>query len=350
VIAPLESFDPEEFKRSWVSAAVLKSPELKSSGLIKGVLILNQVDHVLKLLPSIRSLFFIIERRGWHGMNTSRLADIKLIEDSSTAEHTKQLFPDAIGLDLGPADFVDHASFFPLNRTCEADVIQISCWSKRKRIELYIEAATLLPKVSFIHLGHFENGGTDQELKYRDECIAHATKAGCKMSFPFGDRSHNSELPVAKNEMNDWINKAKIGVLTTTSEGINRFKMECLAADRPVLVPDDVATPTKKHITAKTGCFYKPNPASLADAISATLANRMSFRPRDYILTYTGKDRSISRLKEALKTICCRTGQDFAYGDIDWDGRNQSLLWGEEAITLLTAVTERFSPRFSPAP
>ena len=37
-------------------------------------------------------------------------------------------------------------------------------------------------------------------------------------------------------EINDWINRARVGVLTTGSEGINRFKMECIAADRPIVV------------------------------------------------------------------------------------------------------------------
>src|SRR5690606_30871216 len=132
-------------KLSSVSAGVLRRPVVRDGKLARGLLFLNEIDAIVKRLPELPRLFILIERRGWHGINRAEHADIKLVEDSSTVEFTRKLFPDTPLLELSNADFVDQEVFRPLGLTPEFDVIQIACWSARKRIELFIQAAALLP-------------------------------------------------------------------------------------------------------------------------------------------------------------------------------------------------------------
>lgn len=331
-------------KLSSVSAGVLRRPVVRDGKLARGLLFLNEIDAIVKRLPELPRLFILIERRGWHGINRAEHADIKLVEDSSTVEFTRKLFPDTPLLELSNADFVDQEVFRPLGLTPEFDVIQIACWSARKRIELFIQAAALLPEVSFVHFGHFEDGGTPEELAYRDACVRRAKASGANITFPFTTNETDRGLPSTKEEINAWINRARLGVLTTSLEGHNRFKMECIAADRPVLVPSDTTTPTKKHVTPETGLFYQPTAAALAEAIRAALANPGQFRPREYLLAHAGRARAVQQLKAAVRDVCERKGEVDRFDDIDWDGRNERYVWAEKAIALLTEIVEEFRP------
>jgi glycosyltransferase involved in cell wall biosynthesis len=333
------------FYAPWVSAAVLEPPVFHQGKWEKGALIINQVDPVLELFPELKQCFFVIERRGWYGPNDARQADIKLVEDLTTWEESQRAAPAAILLDIGPADFVDHAAFFPLDCPTEYDVIQISCWSARKRIELFIDAAERLPHLRFVHLGHFEFDGKAEEYAYMDSCVERAERIAKNVSFPLWGTKRNEELPTAKTQVNQWINLARVGVLTTMSEGINRFKMECLAAGRPMLVPSDVDAPTRKHITAETGALFEPTADALAGAIVSVLERRDALDPRGYVLANTGKTRSLNKLKAALREVCARTGGWYHFDGIDWDGRNQSLAWGENGLRLLGDLVEQFRSR-----
>lgn len=113
---------------------------------------------------------------------------------------------------------------------------------------------------------------------------------------------------------------------------INRFKMECLAAGVPVLVPSDVSYPTKKHITDKTGALFEPTPKELARTIEDVLTHLNRYNPRDYIERTTGKPIALRKLSGALEKISKRDGREYRFDDIDWDGRNQSLIWGEKVF------------------
>src|SRR5262249_50284252 len=68
------------------------------------------------------------------------------------------------------------------------------------------------------------------------------------------------------------------------------------------------------------------------------------FAPRQYMLETTGKTRSVALLKAALADVCRKTGSSYHFDAIEWDGRNQSLTWGNKAIELLTNITRKYVP------
>jgi glycosyltransferase involved in cell wall biosynthesis len=324
-----------------LSLGILRQPQKRGGRDLKGVLILNHVDEVCQHFPTLKNQFILIERIGWHGMCCAKNADIKLIEDPSTLEKTRRNFPKDSLLFFCNADFVDDTSFVPNGSTPEFDVIQIACWSPRKRIELFIKAAAKLPHLSFVQMGHFEHNGTSEELGYREKCIQLAQKLGAKIYFPFRNQTCNNDLPNSKEEINDWINRARIGVLTATPEGCNRFKMECLAADRPMLIASDAGATTQRHINEKTGSLFKPTARALATAITRMLATRAQYSPRSYLLQHSGRSVVVPILQSALKRHCEKLGIDDSFTDIDWDGRNSEFLWGEAAWARLKETMAR---------
>jgi hypothetical protein len=327
----LESF----FTPRHMAAATLKEPHVAGGRVEKGAMILSHIDNVVQLFPELRRFFFLLERKGWHGLAHARAADIKFVEDLSFLDVTAKLFPRAILLPLSNADFVDTSIFRPLGSEPQYDVIQIACWRQRKRIELLIQAAAMLPHLSFVQLGSFELGGTREELEYRDACIRLAAETGAQVTFPFAHCGRNHELPWDKHVINQWINKARIGVLTASREGHNRFKMECMAADRPVLLARDAGAATQKHLNERTGSLFDPTPDALARAITEMLSQPERFVPRDYVLEHSGHAVSLAKLKSALRQACERTGETYRFDAIEWDGRNEHYSWGEDAFALV---------------
>lgn len=327
--------------RAHLSGKVLKDPLQIEGRLSKGAIIASQVDLIVEQIPDIKRFFYIIERRAWRGVNESRYADIKLIEDLSLWDESQKRSPNAILLDIGPADFIDTSAFVPLGLTKDYDGIQISSWDRFKRPYLFIRGVALMPGSRFIRLGHYIRGGNLEELTLRDDCLEETRRIGANIDYPFAHLNSNEGMPQTKEEINRYINRSRLGILTTKVEGINRFKMECLSADVPVLVPEDTSYPTKKHITEETGLLFSPTPEGLARTIEYALANLEKFSPRKYILENTGQENSLKKLKRALRVLCERDGTTYHFEDVSWDGRNQSLVWGEEIFYLIKNSIER---------
>ncbi len=321
-----------EVPDEYISGRILKEPKRGDGKIIKGAIILSQLDYIIQNFPTIRNYFYTTERRAWRGLNESVYADIKLVEDLSFWDETHEKFPNAICLDIGPADFVDTDSFYPTSKNKKYDGIQISSWDAFKRPFLFVSACALLPQMNFVKIGHFVRGGNLEEISTRDQCLELTKRLGANISYPYANLDNNHLMPKSKEEINHLINSASIGILTSNVEGINRFKMECLSADIPFLVAEDAACPTKKHINKSTGMLFEPTSEGLARAIKELNSKIGSMNPREYILKNTGKKVSLGKLRDALRKLSERDNQEFHFGDIGWDGRNESLLWGRENL------------------
>lgn len=82
--------------------------------------------------------------------------------------------------------------------------------------------------------------------------------------------------------------------------------------------------------------FFEPTPQDLAKAIESVQKNIQDYDPREYVLNNTGKKKSLIKLKRALKQLCIQDNLDYIFEDIDWDGRNQSLIWGKKVFEELS--------------
>lgn len=319
-----------QWRDRYFSFAILARPR-KGSGIVeKGAIIVNQCDEIVRAIPEIKRHFYLVERKGWHGINGNETADVKLVDDLSTLEETKRRFPNSIALEFSNADFVDTDVFKPLGTPKIYDGIQIAAWKPFKRHDLFVKAAALLPERRFLKFGHFWDGGDKGERALRRETATLSKKLGARIKFPYSFLPTNRFLPRNPERINRIINSARMGILTSDREGVNRFKMECLSADIPFLVPKDAASPTKKHITKETGVLFLPTPRGLAEAIKHVEENYDSFSPRRYVLSRTGKENALRALKEALSSLADRDGYSRDFSEVRWDGRNQSLVWNKK--------------------
>ncbi len=325
-----------------ISLRILREPLVRGGGINKGAIVLSDVDETLGRFPILKKYFYIIERRGWSGINISKYADIKLVEDSSILDKTKKFFPKAILLDMAGADFVDTDNFKPLNIRKEYTGIQISTWQNFKRPELFFDAIKLIPNKKFLKFGHLiYKERNEEELNYRARFIKLAKKERLNVELPYSTFPNNDGLPNNPKEINAILNKAKMGILTSKDEGINRFKLECMSANIPVLVPRDATYPLKKHVNNKTGVIYDPTPEGLARAIKIVEEQIDEFSPREYVLRNTGNKNSLNKLKQALRTLAKRDDSEDIYSEIEYDGRNQSLIWDEKAEIFLQNLIDK---------
>jgi len=329
-----------QIDEAYISGRILKEPDIENGSIRKGAIILSQCDYVVSEIPKLMDYFYIIERRGWEGINESKCAEIKLVEDLSTWEDTVRLFPNAILLPIGPADFVDTNAFKPLGIEKKYSGIQISSWDRFKRPFLFLEGIALLPEKRFLRLGHLVRNGDGEEILLKKQVREIIRKENIhNIEIPHLNVTRNPLLPGTKEEINYFLNQSKMGILTTQVEGINRFKMECLSSDIPVLVPSDASVPTRKHINDRTGLLFEPTPSGLIKAIQFVEDNYEQFSPRNYVLENTGIKTSLDKLINKLNVLSKEEG---AFDDITWDGRNQSLDWGKEMMNMLKVKIENY--------
>lgn len=320
------------------SGTILKPPSRLGRRLEKGAVILSSVDAIVELLPELLSFFYVIERRGWEGVNDSEHADVKLVEDMSVVADARLRSPRAVLLPLGPADFVDTDVFKPAMVRKHYAAIQIARWDDFKRHELFIEAAARLPKYRFLKFGHFADGGTAEELHLRDAIVAMASKTAPNVRVAFAHARSNEALPGDASVITRVINGARMGIVTSAVEGICRFKMECLACDLPVLVPSGTCWPLGKHICDRSGLTYDPTPSGLAHAIEVALERLDAFDPRRYLLETSGIRRSVASLELVLNALSRKEGHEPHFCGLGWNGRNESLTWNDNVLNMLRAA------------
>jgi len=314
------------FNPKRICGRVLKDPFIKGRKIQKGAVILACPDKVQEQIPDLKDYFYIIERRGWNGMTDANSADIKLVEDITKWEETKEQLPNALLLDAAGGDFVNTDTFYPLNLEKKYTGIQIARWCQLKRHDLFVRAGAKLPQHHFLKFGNFYRGGTFEEIELRKEIINLSKFLNANINFPYCDLMNNEGFANAE-EVNLLINQSRIGILTSLNEGNNRFKTECMSADIPVLIPEDIeGGAAKKHINSLTGALFEPSPEGLAKAIETTLRNYTTFHPRSYILENTGIKRSTQKLVDALNTLARRDGSAEDFEGIYWDGREQTLI------------------------
>lgn len=317
-----------------LSVAIVARPRRGSGVIEKGAVIVNECDRLFDAVPRLKDYFYLVERRGWFGMNKERSADVKLVDDLTTMEETRRKFPRAIVLEFANGDFVDTDKFRPLGIPKTYTGIQIAAWQRFKRHDLFVEAAALLPDRKFLKFGHFWLGpghwGWLTSSLRRRRIIRKARRLKSSIDFPFSDAKDIRGLLWNAEEVNRLMNAAKMGILTSEHEGLNRFKMECLSADIPMLVPEDAGSATTRHINEKTGVLFEPTPEKLAQAIRYVEHHLTDFSPRAYVVEYTGMHRALPALKRALQSLARRDGFARNYEEVYWDGRNESLVWGKE--------------------
>lgn len=336
---------PQSQEKKLISGVILRSPERSSGVPRKGVVVCNFPRIVKDRIPDLPDLYWIVQRKGWKGFMASRAADIQLVDDIPAQRFWNRLasllqaarrwtpWPDKTRLPtplpFGNADFVDTEAFAPDGQSKTYDAIMIAQWNRLKHHQLLVDAFRILKRqgvaVRGLMFGHFVNTNDNSAIDYKKR-IVETIRAEClPIDIPAADATTNEGLDKTKKVMAAWINASRVGLLLSKSEAINRFKMECLSCDVPMIICDDACWCVKKHIGPQTGIVVDRRADAVANAILA-VKDVKKFSPRDYIMANTGIDRAMAALQNAVDELDAEMGLEPA-PIARYDGRNNTLKW-----------------------
>ena len=345
-----------------VCGVILRSPERNARVTRKGVVVCNFPNIAKDRVPSLSEFYWIVQRRGWSGFTVSRAADIQLVEDVPAQRRWNMLasllqaarcrtpWPDKTRLPtllpFGNGDFVDTAAFTPDGRAKTYDAIMIARWDRFKHHQLMVDAFRVLKRqgaaVRGLMFGHIAGTNVPTAMAYKKRIVETIRTEALPIDLPGADATNNEGSDKTKSSMAAWINTSRVGLLLSKIEGINRFKMECLSCDVPMIICDDACWCVRKHIGPETGIVVARRADAVAKAILA-VKDGAKYSPRDYIMANTGIDRAMAGLQEAVDELDAGMGLEPA-PIARYDGRNNTLKW-RGFIDSLSAEVANSGPR-----
>jgi glycosyltransferase involved in cell wall biosynthesis len=195
--------------------------------------------------------------------------------------------------------WVDHRLFRPLPDVAkEFDLIMIAAWGAYKRHHCFFHALRDLRvrghRLRALLLGY----PIGMSLK---EILDQARFYGVE------DQLEVHEL-VPYKQVNDFLNRAKINIMWSRKEGVNRAIIEGMFAGVPCLVREGFNYGYKySYINEQTGCFSTER--QLPDTILTMLENHARFNPRDWVMENMSCQRATAILSAKIKEVATKAGE-----------------------------------------
>jgi glycosyltransferase involved in cell wall biosynthesis len=113
---------------------------------------------------------------------------------------------------------------------------------------------------------------------------------------------------VPYKQVNDFLNRAKINIMWSRKEGVNRAIIEGMFAGVPCLVREGFNYGYKySYINKQTGCFSTER--QLPDTILTMLENHARFNPRDWVMENMSCQRATAILSAKIKEVATKVGE-----------------------------------------
>jgi glycosyltransferase involved in cell wall biosynthesis len=195
--------------------------------------------------------------------------------------------------------WVDHRKFHPLPHVKkEFDLVMVAGWGVYKRHYRFFEALSRLrrqgrrPRVLLV--GY--NVGWKKET-----VLDHARYFGIADQLEVLER-------VPYDRMNDAVNRAKVHLLWSRKEGVNRAIIECMFAGLPTIVREGFNYGYRyPYINEETGCFATEE--SLPRAIEELVSRADQMRPREWVMANMSCQRGAEILSQAVGQLARSHGE-----------------------------------------
>jgi glycosyltransferase involved in cell wall biosynthesis len=216
-------------------------------------------------------------------------------------EFIRRLHGNLIPIDIGASNWVDERIFDDLNLEKIYDCIMVAQWGLFKRHHILFDAIKKLKDPSYraCLIGAAWGGRTRQDI---EELIAYY---GLKNNIDIFEK-------LRPEEVNELLNKSKVGVLLSRKEGSNRAIFEGMFANVPAIVLKDNTGVNKSYINDKTGVLI--DRSELGHYLDWFRENYGKFQPRKWALENITCQISTARLEELLKRVAEESGQCWSRG------------------------------------
>jgi glycosyltransferase involved in cell wall biosynthesis len=292
---------------------VIKSPGPNEKGvlLIDNSAVFPVVARTFDLGQISRRYHFVLEP-SWSGfcdLDILCYAQFDFPVFVEAYEPRDAAFLETIGSNLIPVPtaanwWVDHRLFSPLpNAVKDTDVIMVASWAKFKRHDRLLEALARLRaggrRLKTILVGYPVDFSLDRIyrlVKYYD----------------LADQVELFEgLPA--RDVNALLNRARVNVLWSRREGINRAIIEGMFAGVPCLVRAGFNYGYRyPYINPQTGCFTGEK--ELPDRLLWMVRNHEQFSPRDWVMANLTCQQATAILGEAIRNRASLEGECWTRG------------------------------------
>ena len=294
-------------------AIVLKSPGPAE----RGVVLMNY-SHIFPLfarlfdVEQVARKYHIVLEPSWSGYCTPEVLcyaryDFPIFAEAyepRDAEFLRQLDANLVPVPTSTNWWVDHRLFRPRPEVHkDADVIMVASWAAFKRHYRLFAALRALRKqghaLRVILLG-YPCGMT------RDDIGLQAKYYGVHDQLEVREGVPHEEVAI-------HLNRARVNMIWSRKEGVNRAIIEGMFAGIPCLVRQgfNYGHPYA-YINSQTGCFASE--ADLPEKLLWMVENHHQFSPRDYVLATMSPQRATDILAGVIQQSAQRMGERWTDG------------------------------------
>jgi glycosyltransferase involved in cell wall biosynthesis len=294
-------------------AIVLKSPGPNE----KGVLLLTYSQgyllfHHLYDIRKVASKYHLVLEPDWSGycnhdlLTYAGLSFPIFVEayEPRDADFISSLKSNLVVVPTSTNWWVDHRMFRPLPHVSkDVDIVMVAAWGIYKRHFRFFEAlrrlrqTQVVPKV--LLLG-YTNGFSKEDI------VSQARHFGVADQLEICDS-------VAYGDVNAHFARAKVNILWSRKEGVNRAIVEGMFANVPVLMRRGFNYGYHyPYINEQTGCFASES--ELPEKLSWMIENYQSFSPRQWVMQHMTCQIATQRMENVIREISTRNGECWTEG------------------------------------
>jgi glycosyltransferase involved in cell wall biosynthesis len=289
---------------------VLKEP----SDAEKGVLIVSfDIFGYLGLRHDMKAIledYYLILEPSWSGYCAPEILQFlgypehKIIIQATERldyEFLGRLKSNLIPIDIGSSNWVDERIFNDLRLEKKYDCIMVAQWGLFKRHHILFRAIKKLgdPSYRACLIGAAWGGRTRRDI---EELISYY---GLKDNIDIFEK-------LTPAEVNELLNRSRVGVLLSLKEGSNRAIFEGMFANIPAIVLKDNIGVNKSYINEETGVLI--DRTELGYYLKWFRENHVKYQPRNWALENITCLISTSRLEALLGRLARESGQCWTRG------------------------------------
>ena len=245
------------------------------------------IEQIIKLCPDSLKMVYSKDWRPWKIKSLEKY-DLCLVDEEWEVQKVKKHFPE---IHCATWDkLIDYEkTHYPITGEKRYDICYNAYLRERKNHELLFHA---MAKVKDKNLKCVCIGDGKSE---RRENLQKLTKS-LNISVDFVGE-------VSKNDVNNYINQSKIGVMCTKADAAPRAIFEYMAADVPVLVNSELLAGAR-YVGPEAGLVKSPDDFHLG--ITELLDNYEKYSPRSCYLKDYSVEKIIPRFIDILKQSGCQ--------------------------------------------
>jgi|GEM_PF-5511229 len=276
----------------------------------------KMVDDFVNLIKNEREDWFVISLSQSAEFGKSTKADLHMFSNVlSISEYLKSKAGRA-GIPYlisSCGNFINTNIFFEEDVSKEYDLLYITKTLVTKRAELFIETIKMNPELKglLITFDMPSNGNRNHGMDYSNKIKSLIKKSKVKnlehqvVKSIEHENSDGSFVvgELDKSKIREIMNKTRIYLLTTQTEGINRTFAEALSCNVPVIIMSDLIGGTKEIFRSNMGEISSPNIISISKAIQKILENTEGYKPRQSYLSDRGMVKANKDLLLAVEKV-----------------------------------------------